>query len=688
MFLDGNRLVFEPLVPEALLFVMAGLGAALVLFALFRRAPGGLLRLALMGAILAFLAGPTLVKEERRYHDDVAVVVIDRSISQESGDRTAQTDHARAAVEDAAGELDGLELRVVEAGPRAGGPPDGTMLVDAARRAMEGVPGDRLAGVVMITDGQVHDLPEEGDANLFGAPLHVLLTGEEDELDRRIEIASAPAFAIVGQQATAAIVVHDGSGASQFARVAIRRDGEPLETRLAPVGRETEIELPVGHGGRNIFEFVVEAGEGELTLENNRAAIAVNGVRDRLRVLLVSGEPYNGERTWRNLLKADPAVDLVHFTILRPPQKQDSTPIHELALIAFPIRELFEVKINEFDLIIFDRFWRRGVLHFAYLNNIVHYVREGGALLDAAGPSFAGPASLYRTPLSKVLPGAPTGEVTVTGFRPEVSEIGLRHPVTADLRGPLGDREWGRWFRLVDTEAAGADVLMTGPGDRPLLVLDRVGEGRVAQVLSDQAWLWARGYEGGGPQAEMLRRVAHWLMKEPALEEESVTAEIEGRQLTVKRRSLTPGPKTVTVTGPGGRARRLQLQEGNNGQSFARMDLDVAGLYRVRDGDLQSVAVLGNLNPLEFADLISTPEKLSPHVAASGGAMIRLADTPEPSLRRVGPGDRAAGRGWYGLVENEAYDVTGISRAPAVPPWVLVILMLGLALFAWRRESR
>lgn len=684
----GSQIVFEPLIPLELLYVLAGLSAAVVLYALVRQARGALLRLCLMGALLAFLAGPTLVQEERRYHKDIAVVVADRSLSQDVGDRAAQTDRALEKIRaDTEGLVD-LDVRFVEAGPRAGGPADGTMLLDAARRALDGVPRDRLAGVVLVTDGLAHDLPEDASANLFDAPLHVLLTGNRQERDRRIEVVSAPAFAIVRQQVLASIKVHDRNAEGELIRVAVRRDGEPLETRLVAAGVETEIPLTLDHGGRNVFEF--EAGEGaaELTMENNRAAVTINGVRDRLRVLLVSGEPYPGERSWRNLLKADPAVDLVHFTILRPPQKQDATPIHELALIAFPIRELFELKIKDFDLIIFDRFWRQGVLHFAYLNNIARYVREGGALLDAAGPSFAGPASLYRTPLSKILPGAPTGEVTIQGFRPEVTEKGDRHPVTAQLTRSTNGQPWGRWFRQVDIEAPEADVLMTGAQSKPLLVLDRVGEGRVAQLLSDQAWLWARGFEGGGPQAEIFRRTAHWLMKEPALEEEALSVEIEGRQLRIQRRSLEGGVDSVQMTGPGGQPRIVPLEEGMNGISTAVVEVDAAGLYRVTDGDLTSVAVLGNLNPLEFSELVSTPSRLRGHVDAVDGGIIRLADVAEPGVRRVEAEQRTSGRNWIGLVENRAFDVTSLKRAPLAPPLIALLLLLALAMAVWRREGR
>ena len=127
--------------------------------------------------------------------------------------------------------------------------------------------------------------------------------------------------------------------------------------------------------------------------------VSIDGVRDKLRVLLVSGEPHAGERTWRNLLKSDASVDLVHFTILRPPEKQDGTPINELSLIAFPTRELFQQKINEFQLIIFDRYARQGVLPIIYFDNIARYVRDGGAVLVAAGPDYASPTSIWRTPL-------------------------------------------------------------------------------------------------------------------------------------------------------------------------------------------------------------------------------------------------------------------------------------------------
>ena len=406
-------------------------------------------------------------------------------------------------------------------------------------------------------------------------------------------------------------------------------------------------------------------------------------------MLLVSGEPHPGERTWRNLLKADPSVDLVHFTILRPPEKQDGTPVRELSLIAFPVRELFEVKLKDFDLIIFDRYRRRGVLPQVYLGNIVDYVRGGGAVLEAAGPAFATALGLYRTPLGLVLPGEPTGVVHEVGFKPRLSRVGRRHPVTAALPGSEArEPSWGRWFRLVEVAAERGDILMEGVNGKPILVVNRVGQGRVAQLLSDHAWLWTRGFESGGPQAELLRRLAHWLMKEPDLEEEQLRATASGDRLVVSRRSLDASERRVVVTGPAGEERSAILAPAENGLAQARIGVEGIGLYRLDDGDKTAVAAVGPLNPLELADVRATAERLAPAAQATGGSITWLAARAVPDVRRVGLGQTAAGPGWIGLVRNDRYLVTGVAQLSLMPPWLALVLILGLIAWCWWREAR
>jgi hypothetical protein len=454
-------------------------------------------------------------------------------------------------------------------------------------------------------------------------------------------------------------------------------------------GRETTLSLDLEHGGQTVFEIETDDGPSELTRINNRAVLSVNGVRDELKVLLISGEPYPGERAWRNLLKSDPSVSLIHFTILRPPNKQDATPINELALIAFPIDELFDIKLKEFDLIIFDRFEHLGILPDEYFQHIADYVAGGGAVLEAAGPRSAGQFSLYRTPMASIFAAMPTGEILAQGFKPKVSEIGKRHPVTADLLSDLtAAPSWGRWFRQLVTTNRNGEILMNGANDLPLLVLQRVGDGRVAQILSDHLWLWSKGFEGGGPQAELVRRTAHWLMQEPDLEEEDLRATAIDGKLEIERRSLSAQDIDVTVTRPDGRTETVRLKDIGRGRATASLPAVDQGLYRVSDGTRDAFAALGEINSREFNDPRASALPLQPLVTASGGGVAVLPGNELPDLRRVGKKGDRSGNGWFGLTRNEDFVVTGVSQAPMLPPWAALAIAIGFVLAAWRREGR
>jgi len=592
-----------------------------------------------------------------------------------------------------------LEVRIVDASdPGAeAGPVNETRLFDALSRALSDVPRRRVAGAFLITDGQVHDVPAKVDKLADLGPIHALVTGERDEGDRRLTLLSAPTYGIVGKPARLTIRIDDlPDRQSAEAGLSMRVDGGPVRRLRLPVGRDVHVEMTVGHGGQNVLELEIDAAPREQTLVNNRAAVVVNGVRDRLKVLLVSGEPHAGERTWRNLLKADPAVDLVHFTILRPPDKQDETPIRELSLITFPVRELFEEKLNEFDLIIFDRYVGGDILSEMYLSNIARYVESGGALLEASGESLAGPESLFRTPLGSVLPGVPTGRVSTKPFRPIVGRAGARHPVTADLpRGADdGPPAWGRWFRQVEVRPRpDASTLMEGADGLPLLILSRVGKGRVAQLTSDQIWLWSRGFEGGGPQAELLRRLAHWLMREPELEENDLRARVDDNRIIVERRSVEADTRPITVTTPSEKSLTPPMLEIRPGLERASVPAREPGIYRVGDGARTALAVVGTVNPPELADVRSTEERLAPVAAATGGRTVRLVDydrRPDgmPEIRRVAPEGPRFGRDWLGLRANGDHIVTGVVDTPLLPAGLVLLTVLGALMAAWRREGR
>jgi len=706
-----TSIALAPLLPWTLIGILGAAGALVVLLAVVRRARGALMRLLAIAVVMLALLNPSFVVEEREPLKDVAVIVVDETQSQSIGKRGERTTAALAHVRKALARFPNIEVRVVQVRGGSIAEGEGTRLFTALEKALGDISRRRLAGVLMISDGQVHDVPtlapkpsdampgtgqDRGAPTLLGrAPLHLMVTGDRRAGDRRLALVKAPSYGLVGKPLSMTVKVEDLPDVSaDEARIAIKRDGKPWKTVTVPVGRPTRLEFRLEHAGPTYFELEVEAAARELTMQNNRVVVSVSGVRDRLRVLLVSGEPHPGERSWRNLLKSDPAVDLVHFTILRPPEKQDLTPVHELSLISFPVRELFDLKLKEFDLIIFDRYRRRGVLLSTYLRNIAKYVEEGGALLVAVGPQFASPLTLYNTPLGSVLPGKPTGQVLTRGFRPDVSTIGGRHPVSAGLKPPENAKPWGRWFRQIEVATGAGHVLMNGVEGRPLLVLNRVGKGRVAQLLSDQIWLWGRGYDGGGPQAELMRRLAHWLMKEPELEENDLRATIRDGRLEVIRRSLEKDDRPVTVTMPSGKTQTLKLEELGDGRARAVLPVDRAGLYRVGDGTRSAIAAAGALNALEMADVRATDEKLKPVVEVSGGGTVWLAEQALPELRTVRPDRSATGRAglsqatWLGFRTNRDYVVTGIREVPLLPAILVLLLGLGALMLAWRREGK
>jgi hypothetical protein len=621
----------------------------------------------------------------------VAAVVVDKSASQDFGDRQKETEAARAAVADQLGRIKGLEVRVVEAG-QSDGETDGTRLFSALSSTLADVPPDRVAGAIMITDGRVHDVPSDAAALGFAAPVHALITGRKDERDRRVALVAAPRFGIVGQSQTISFRVEDQGAPPGAAQVTVRRDGEVLESRSVPTGQTTRVTVQIPHAGQNIIEIEASPLDGELTTVNNRAVVAIDGVRDKLRVLLVSGEPHAGERTWRNLLKSDASVDLVHFTILRPPEKQDGTPINELSLIAFPTRELFQQKINEFQLIIFDRYARQGVLPIIYFDNIAKYVRDGGAVLVAAGPDYASPTSIWRTPLDSILPAEPTGNVTEMPFRARLTDLGKRHPVTRALEGSDSDPpHWSRFFRVVDTRNATGTSVMDGPDGKPLLVLSREGEGRVALLLSDHIWLWARGFEGGGPHLDLLRRLSHWLMKEPDLEEEALRMMVRGHDLTVRRQTMGDSVDPVTLTAPSGATRTLTLAAGDPGVWTATIDANELGLWRATDGKLTALVNVGPANPREFTEVTSTTDVVGPLAQATGGSARRLDDGSGlhlPRIVAVRSSDTYRGDDWIGLKMRDASIVRGIGVLPIFAGLLGLLLLVGSLAATWAREGR
>lgn len=680
-----QSIVFDPLLPWGVIYTLGALALAALLLAMARRLAGWPLRALALAAIGAALTGPALQTEDRLPQSDIVLALIDQTTSQDLGARADQTTAALDNLRAEVAALGNTELREVPFTDGAGD--EGSLAMAALSQALAREPQARTAGAVIISDGIIHDA---GRAPAMPAPLHLLQTGNAADWDRRLIIKDAPAFGILGEEMRITLRIEDEgtppAGTPTTTEITIAVDTEAPATFTVPVGEDLELPLTLPHAGMNVLQLSLPAQVGELTARNNTALVQINGVRDRLRVLLVSGQPHTGERVWRNLLKSDPSVDLVHFTILRPPEKQDATPTEELALIAFPTRELFVEKIKDFDLIIFDRFSVQGLLPMEYLDNIVQYVRGGGTVLVSAGPEYGMVDSLWRSPLAEILPAEPTSRVIEQGFVPTLTPLGLRHPVTAGLAA--SSQTWGSWFRMIEVIPRSGQVVMSGPNNAPLLVLNRVEQGRIAVLASDHVWLWGRGFEGGGPQLDLLRRLAHWMLKEPELEEEALTTSATDLALNVQRRTvLEAAPPPVTITAPNGDAVELDMTKQADGRFAVDYAAPEAGLYRLAQGDLQRVVAVGISIPREYAQVVANSAALSPAIAATKGGVARIEDGPI-DLRQISAGRTAAGRGWLGITPRGAYLTQGIRVAPLLPPWAWLALAAMLSLAAWLWEGR
>jgi len=682
---------FAPLISWPLILGLSGAALFYTGLAIWSQARGWSLRFLTFAVLILTLLNPALVEEQRKPLKDIGVVVLDETPSQQTGDRLSALNSAfQFIIAQAAAYKDSLELRVVRV--RHDGvsdAADGTNIFTDLAHTIRDIPKRRFAGAVVITDGQIHDVPKS--PNELAGPIHTLLTGHRNEYDRRLVVKKAPSFGIVGKPLEMTLRIEDSNMKSGHVRLTLRRNGGEQQEISAPIGADFTAPFTLEHAGATMFELAIDAEPSELSSRNNSAVVSINGVRDRLNVLLISGQPHAGERTWRNLLKSDPSVDLIHFTILRPPQKHDGTPLNELSLIPFPIRELFEVRIGDFDLVILDRYQLRGILPSSYFGSIVDYIKGGGALLEAAGPAFADSFSIYHSPLGAILPGEPTGNVQLKPFKPSITAVGRRHPVTSGLVGNEPSKpEWGRWFRQIDVTAKRGHVVMAGLDDKPLLILDRVGKGRVAQLNSDHIWLWSRGFEGGGPQAELLRRLAHWLMKEPELEENKLSAKMRGDTLEIIRRNIDDDNKSITLQSPNGQSKTIKLTRRRDGEWGADVPVTQTGLYEISDGDQTAMTNSGSLNSLEFADIRATDRTMRPVAKATGGGLLWLSatgTTNKPKLRRITKGRPTQGRDWIGLIANGDYIVTGVDKISLLPAFLVLLLALGGAAAAWRREG-
>ncbi len=655
-----SQIIFSPLLPTLWLAIPGAFAALATLAAFITRAPGAIIRAAGFLLLLFILLGPNLVAQTRQPLPDIALLLIDQSQSMTIGNRTLLANQAAAALRHTA---DPTDLRIITIPPA---PDGGTAAFTTLRAALAAIPPDRLAGIIAITDGEITDAP-----TTLPAPFTALITAKGEETDRELRLINAPTYGLVGQTIPLQLAVfdHGTSNAGATTAVTISEDGKPIATTQVTIGETTTINLPIPHAGPIIIAAAVAPLPGEISTLNNQAAFTLNGIHKRLNVLLISGSPDLGERSWRLLLKSDPAIQSVHFTILRTPGETIDADPSDLALVPFPVEQLFNTDIDKFDLIILDRFNTAGLLPPQYLANINNFVQHGGALLAEMGPEFAGPNSLALTPLAPALPAVPAPPGVLTEpFSPLVTSLGARHPVTA----PFANMILSPWYRQVGATPTAGDVLMTGANNAPLLILAGIGQGRAGMLLSDQFWLWTRGGSHDGPALPLLRRIVHWLLREPALEAESLTAQRTGNTLTITRQTLSPNnPGTATVTAPDGTISSIALQQTAPGRFTAAVPAPQPGVWKIQNGNLTANAVANVENALEYQNLAATAAILRP----AARNIIWLGQSETPPLSSL-------------LQPRHASEITGSRNIPLLPPLPTMVAALLLLAAAWWRESQ
>jgi len=679
-----SNISFYPYISYTLLYFLSFLSLIMVLIGFKYKASGNILRTILIFLILICIANPSIVSENRENIPDTVALILDLSPSQNINNRNKIAQEAYDNLKIKLQKIDNLDLRfkIIQG-------KNGTNVFEPLSAMVADIPPDRVAGAIVITDGQIQDAPEDLDKYNFKAPVNFLLSGKKDEKDRRLIIESAPRFGIVGEEIEIKIKVEDISSNVPNALVSINMNDDIKQSRSIVIGETVVLTLPLDRAGITSLNIEVEPGSEELTLQNNKSVIEINAIRERLKVMLVSGEPNMGLRSWRNLLSSDPSVDLVHFTILRPPDKQDLTPIGELSLIPFPSRELFQLNLNDFDLIIFDQYHLRGILPQYYLKNVVEYVVNGGALLDTAGPAYAGPYSLSQSPLQNILPTEPTGEVISKVFIPSITNEGLRHPVTANLKDDSDQADWGPWYRMVEGLTVAGNVLLEGPENRPLLVLNRIGQGRVAQILSDQSWVWSRSENNKGPQADLLRRLVHWLMKEPELEENELSAKVENDTILITRNSLVVNNKPVSLISPSKKKIEILLDEIGNGKQIGKILSPEQGIWKLSSGGSSASIIVGNYNSSEYLDVRATDQIIKPIVYNNMGSINWINNQNNtPSIKHIDSSKLKKESKNIQLVKNEQYFIKNL-RQTSITPWYLILFLSIILIFsAWYRESK
>ena len=405
-----NLLSFTYIITFTAIFI------AVIFFSLFFKIKNLFIRLISFIILIIIILNPVRNSSNKEYHKDLAIVVSDLTNSILETNKDKDVKAAQETLYDQLKKIQNLEIINIEINNNSEKNNNETFLFKEIDKKINNFSSDRLSSVFIITDGQIHDF-NNYKSYFDSIPIHFLLVGSKNEKDRFSKVSNMPNYVLIGNKLKFDLQVIDNFNNKKI-KTDFFIDSKLISSQYLVPNISNNITLPLNHVGKNILEIKTEVSSSEITNINNSQTFEINGVHDRLRVMLISGEPNMGLRNLRNILNSDPSVELIHFTILRPPSKRDLTPVKELSLIPFPTQELFAADISKFSLIIFDQYSLQGILPPKYLNNISNFVLNGGALLDIAGTKYLTPDSLVNSPIKEILPTEPLSIVSNKEIKP------------------------------------------------------------------------------------------------------------------------------------------------------------------------------------------------------------------------------------------------------------------------------
>ena len=687
-------MVFDPILQIKYIFIFSIFFILSIIICYFYKIKYIYIRALTFLAFLVFILNPQINKKHVEHHKDIVIVVSDLTQSIIETRKAKEVESIRKDISSQLKEIGNIEQINIKLNNNKKIEQNNankieTSLFKEVNKVINSLNIERLSGIIIITDGQIHDFHNYNKL-LSKTPIHYILVGNKKEKDRILKTTNVPKFAVLGKKYEISINIKDNTEKKNL-KTDFYLNEQLVSTKYLSQNKTYKILLPELSIGKNILEIKTEESNIEISKLNNYQTHEIVGIQDKLKVMLISGEPNMGLRNLRNILNSDPNIELLHFTILRPPTKRDLTPVKELSLIPFPTQELFAADISKFNLIIFDQYGLQGILPPKYLDNISKFVLSGGALLDIVGKKHLTKDSLINSPIKQILPTIPLENISNKMFKPELTKVGKLHPITNKLKNNYQEKPWGEWTNYTRSQLTSGKVLLHHKSD-PLLAVDYVGKGRVVQILSSDSWVWQKSLDNKGPLIELIRNIIQWLLKNPKLEENFINLNTENNIIKIKLNSISSGDISAKIVTPSKEAIKLKLKDTGNGIFEGEFTSLERGKFQIIWKDKTKYFIIDDMNNKEVKEITSTDYKIKSFVEKNNtftkNFNIVWKNQSTLKVLKIYNNKILGGKNWIGIVEKKVPKIYENSKQKLFNWYTIFMFLVFLVFLSWYKEGR